>query len=285
VGLASAAGRSGPGSIAGPAHECRFSLIAVSAGASDQEVTSHDAIPYTLPMRIMVLQARRADDPMLVHEQECFVAASGLDVAAFEWCNVVERVPSLGEVTTNDALLIGGSGHFSVADPAQAFFSPLFELLRSVVDEGHPTFGSCFGYQLLIAALGGRVIRDEANREVGSFEVELTTDGSRDPVFGDLPVRFVAQMGHLDRAAGTPDCARNLARSSRCPDQALKVEGAPIWATQFHPELDQAANLHRYNAYIQRYSAGGAEQADPFRSVPSPDASRLLPRFLDTLRG
>jgi GMP synthase (glutamine-hydrolysing) len=231
----------------------------------------------------MVLQARHTDDSMLEHERRCFVAATGLDRASFDWRNVVDGVPALAEVRAADALLIGGSGRFSVAHPTEDFFSPLGDLLRGVVDADCPTFGSCFGYQLLVSALGGRVENDEDRGEVGSFEVELTARGKADELFGTLPPRFTAQMGHLDRAVRLPDGVQNLARSERCPYQALRVEDRRIWAAQFHPELDQAANLHRYQAYIERYEPSGGE--GEVNSEPSPEASRLLPRFLELVAG
>lgn len=231
----------------------------------------------------MVLQARHTDDPMLEHERECFVESTGLNREDFDWRNVVEGVPTLADVRSFDALLIGGSGHFSVAHPSEGFFAPLTDLLRDVVDADCPTFGSCFGYQLVVSALGGRVEHDEKRGEVGSFEVELTADGRADELFGDLPARFDTQMGHLDRATKLPTGVRNLARSELCPYQALRIEGRRIWASQFHPELDQAANLHRYRAYIERYdSAGGGGD---FSSRPSPETSRLLGRFIGLIGG
>ncbi len=226
----------------------------------------------------MVLQARHTDDPMLEHERECFVASTGLGRESFDWRNVVEGVPVVGDICSCDALLIGGSGHFSVAHPSEEFFAPLADLLREIVDVDFPIFGSCFGYQLLVSALGGRVAHDEDRDEVGSFDVELTADGRKDELFGDLPARFNAQMGHLDRAVELPAGVRNMARSELCPYQALRVEGRRIWASQFHPELDQASNLHRYRAYIERYGPSGGEEG--FNSLPSPETSLLLPRFL-----
>jgi GMP synthase (glutamine-hydrolysing) len=230
-------------------------------------------------MRMMVLQARRADDPMLEHERACFLRATGRDASCFEWRNVVDGVPRLRELRRKDALLIGGSGHYSVADPVEDFFEPLKGLLRDVVDAGFPTFGSCFGYQLLVDALGGRVSHDEKRGEVGTRLVELTAEGRADELFGSLPARFDAQMGHLDRAVLLPPGVVNLARSESCPYQALRVSGAPIWASQFHPELDQEANLHRYRAYIERYEPEGGEK--DLVSRPSPETDRLLPRFLE----
>lgn len=46
-------------------------------------------------MKIMVLQVRHNDDPMLEHERECFVAATGSDRSVFDWRNVVDGVPLL----------------------------------------------------------------------------------------------------------------------------------------------------------------------------------------------
>ena len=119
---------------------------------------------------------------------------------------------------------------------------------------------------------------DPDNGEVGSFELELTEAGAADPLFGALPRRFIAQMGHLDRATALPPGLPNLAASARSPFQALRVPGSPIWATQFHPELDRRANHERYMAYIERY--GGGERDAEYRALPSPHASGLLPRFL-----
>lgn len=233
-------------------------------------------------MRITVLQVRNRDDPMLEHERDCFAAATGLNRSVFDWRNVVDGVPSLAEVRASDALLIGGSGHFSVADPSVGFFAPLMTLLGAVVEVGHPTFGSCFGFQLLVETLGGRVVHDADHGEVGAFELELTEEGRSDSLFDCLPDRFIAQLGHLDRAVEVPTGVRILVRSDLCPYQALRVEDAPIWATQFHPELDQEANLHRYRAYVDRYDSAGDDVG--FRSLPSPEASRLLPLFLELAR-
>ncbi len=185
-------------------------------------------------------------------------------------------LPKPAEITTFDALIIGGSGDFSVAERDQPFFAPMADLLKWVVDRGFPTFGCCFGYQLLVDAMGGRIIRDPARAELGSVEIELTDEGVADPLFGQLPRRFTAQMGHFDRATVLPKGVPNLAMSETCPHQALRVPGAPIWATQFHPELDQQGNRDRCVAYINEF-----ETIEGYQALPSPDALSILPRFLD----
>ena len=195
-------------------------------------------------------------------------------------------MPDISEVVAHDALMIGGAGHFSVTDRDGPLVPSLESLLRHVVARRHPTFGSCFGFQLLVTALGGTVSPDPDGAEVGSFEVRLTEEGGRDELFRRLPSSFVAQMGHTDRAVAMPPGVPNLASSQRCAHQALRIPGAPIWATQFHPELDERANRDRYEAYIDRYDPGRrGDEASGYSSRPSPEASSLLPSFLALVTG
>lgn len=227
-------------------------------------------------MRVLVLQSRYLSDPMLEHERDCFVAATGRSRRELYFRNVITGLPKPSEIPTFDALILGGSGDFSVAEGDQPFFGPLKDFLVWIVERGFPTFGCCFGYQLLVDAMGGRVIRDPGRAELGSVEVELTDQGVVDPLFGQLPRRFVAQMGHFDRATVLPEGVPNLAMSENCPHQAIRVPGAPIWATQFHPELDQQGNIDRCVAYIDEF-----DQIEGYQALPSPHALGILPRFLE----
>jgi len=237
-------------------------------------------------MNVLVLQARRSDDPMMAHEQSCFVASTGLRSEDLTFVNLPDRVPTHDELRRYDALMVGGAGHYSVVEQNGEFFPATFELLRCVVSEGHPTFASCFGFQLFVVALGGRVIHDPANTEVGGYSLRLTEAGRRDSLLGTLPPEFAAQMGHMDRAVEMPPGIANLAASEKSPLQALRIPGRPVWATQFHPELDQRSNYERYSAYIERYDPGAfdSEESSSYQSRPSPEVSTLLPAFLDMLR-
>jgi GMP synthase (glutamine-hydrolysing) len=237
-------------------------------------------------MKVVVLQARLADDPMMAHEQRCFVASTGLEPESLEFVNLPAGVPTFSELSSYDALMVGGAGHYSVVEPDHEFFPRTFELLRQVVDHGYPTFASCFGFQLFVVALGGRVIADPDHTEVGGYLVRLTPEGRRDSLFCSLPDEFAAQMGHMDRAVEMPPGVHNLASSEWSPLQALRIPDAPIWASQFHPELDRESNRERYIAYIERYDpeAFENEEQSSWVSRESKEVSTLLPRFLDMLR-
>ena len=161
------------------------------------------------------------------------------------------------------------------------------EFLREVVERGHPAFLSCFGYQSLVGALGGVLIHDPSNSEVGTYELSLTERGKNDPLFRTLPQQFQAQMGHKDRANRPADGTFNLASSERSLYQALRVPNKPIWATQFHPELDRSTNLERFRRYQEDYGPRDEDgrAAARARFGESPEASSLLSRFVRLVFG
>ncbi len=237
-----------------------------------------------MSIKLLLLQARLADDPMREHERECFARATGLPrekVVSFDLC---DRAPTLGEIRQFDALTVGGSGDYYVTQGNLTDFERLLETLREAVAIGHPTFGSCFGYQLLVHALGGEIIRDPLRTEVGSYEMVLTAEGRDDELFTFLPDRFWAQLGHKERASRHPDGIQNLAGSDLSRFQALRIPGKPVWASLFHPELDRETNLDRFRYYESGYAKymsqeERAKAAERFRE--SPEVSNLLSRFLE----
>ncbi len=68
-----------------------------------------------------------------------------------------------------------------------------------------------------IDALGGDVIHDPDNTEVGTFEVELTDAGRQDPLFGDLPA--------VNRGSpGTHHCQGPIVLGQQTPDLSSAAE-------------------------------------------------------------
>ncbi len=224
----------------------------------------------------LLIQARRLEDPVRGEERLAFAEKLGCDVSQIHTVDMT-RDP-LGEHLLEgvDAVLVGGSGHYSVLDGDPGINAGI-DFLGELADRGFPTFASCFGFQALVLALGGEVITDEDNAEVGTFEVSLTSAGAADPIFRSLPPRFLAQEGHKDRAVRMPGGVDNLAASDRAPYQALKVHGAPVYATQFHPELDRASQRLRFGRYMTEYGrlfgeARARAIMDSIRHTPETDA-------------
>ena len=232
---------------------------------------------------ICLLQIR---DLRSVEEQErqCFVDCSGVPRDRFRFHNLVER-PAIepADVAGAEVVIIGGAGSHSVTE-TYPFTAPLAALVRELVAAERPLFGSCWGHQFIAEALGGRVVTDPERSEVGTFDLEVTEAGARDPLFAGLPRRFPAQFGHHDRVVELPVGAVELARTERCANQAFRLAGTPVWGAQFHVELDPARMVERASVYREGYLPDENGLARLSRSLrPSPEAGSLLRRFLATL--
>ncbi len=241
-----------------------------------------------MALRILLLQARDEDDPMKEEEVLSFAEKASLTPEQFDQHDLLSGPPELAYVLDHDALMVGGSGDYYVSKRNLPAFDEQLDVLAEVVAAGHPTFASCFGFQLLTVALGGEIIYDPDSTEVGTYELELTDEGRKDELLGALPARFMAQLGRKDRAARLPEGLTNLASSERNPHQAFRVPHQPVWATQFHPELDAKTNKDRFMRYLDGYAMHmTAEEKrialDRYRE--SPETAGLLPAFLRLVFG
>jgi GMP synthase (glutamine-hydrolysing) len=106
--------------------------------------------------------------------------------------------------------------------------------LREVVGSGVPTFGICFGHQILAQALGGEVRRNPRGREIGTLQIAKV---AHDPILEGVPERFEANVTHVDTVARLPAGAEVLARSSLEDHHAIRFARA-CYGVQFHPEID-----------------------------------------------
>jgi len=234
-------------------------------------------------LSILLLQARQADDSAKEEERASFAEMSDLQLDQIVPFDLLTQALSMEQILEHDGLMIGGSGAYYVTKGNLPRFQEVLAVLRQVVDVGHPTFASCFGFQLLVEAMGGHVVYDPDNMEVGTYQLLLTAAGRQDELFSYLPSTFRAQLGHKDRASVLPQGTLNLAASENATLQAFRVPGKPIWATQFHPELTKEENLKRFNRYLDGY-ASLMSQEEIRQSIArfdhSPEANELLKRFL-----
>ncbi len=202
-------------------------------------------------IKLLLVQARESDE-MKLQEQQCFLERCRLDRHQIIPLNVLDDSLDPSVVEDFDVMMIGGAGAFSAVNDYD-WMDPLLELVRHAVDVGLPTFGSCWGHQVIARALGGEVIYDVARAELGCREVTLTRQGRDDILFRDFPDRFLANMGHHDRVTRLPPGAIELARSRSQPNQAFRLEGKPVYGTQFHSELDAEREKERLLIYWEHY--------------------------------
>ena len=109
-------------------------------------------------------------------------------------------------------------------------------LLRVLLDRGTPLLGVCLGAQLVAEAAGGRAVR-ASKPELGWYEVEVTDEGTSDPLLGPVAPTFEAFEWHSYECL-LPPGATVLARTPVCP-QAYRL-GEAACGIQFHAEVSEA---------------------------------------------
>ena len=154
------------------------------------------------------------------------------------------------------------------------------EWLRVLVSKGVPTFGVCFGHQLLAQALGGEVRLNPKGREMSTVEVECTAE---DPLFAGVSARFTANACHVDTVAVLPEAARALASSDSDDHQCIRFTPS-CYGVQFHPEFDREI----MRGYVRgRAGVIVEEGGDPLelseRASDTPMSQRLLHNFVTQL--
>ena len=135
-------------------------------------------------LKILLLQIRD-QQRVRKEELESFIAFSGLEARQFDVLNVFDRPEFDPEILDGyDALFVGGASEASVLEPeTYPFVMPSIRLLQHCIKIDLPVFASCFGFQLAVLALGGKIVRDKTDYEMGTLPIRLTEQAHTEPLF------------------------------------------------------------------------------------------------------
>ena len=127
------------------------------------------------------------------------------------------------------------------------------DFARAAFLSGVPCFGSCWGLQVMMAALGGKVEKNPRGAESGIARNILLTDAGRaHPMYAGKPAVFDALCVHQDEVTALPQGAVLLAGNRMSAVQAVALRDGPrsFWGVQYHPEYDllQISAMFRRNA-------------------------------------
>ncbi len=214
-------------------------------------------------------------------EVGCFARALGCTNDQITTHDLLAAFPKTEVVQRHDVVLLGGSGDYSAAGEGE-WLERILDGLRTLYDNGKPTFASCWGFQAFSRALGGVCVHDPEHAELGAMAMHLSSAGAQDPVFGALPATFLGLSGHEDRVTTLPPGAVLLASSVRVAQQAYTFPDKPIYATQFHPELTKQTFIERivaYPRYVEQISGLSLEEFEQ-ECQETPAANSLLRRFV-----
>jgi GMP synthase (glutamine-hydrolysing) len=146
--------------------------------------------------------------------------------------------PDVATLSGYDAVFITGSP-LHVYEDSPAVRRQL-DFMRAVFASGTPSFGSCAGLQVAVAAAGGQVRAMGKRQEAGFARRIAATDAGRDhPLLAGRPAAYDAPAIHGDEVESLPADATLLASNSVTQVQAAEIrhDGGIFWGVQYHPEL------------------------------------------------
>lgn len=169
-------------------------------------------------------------------------------IASLGDCGVIASgVRSKQEIQSIDALVIPGGESTTIAKLAKAF--GVFDLIKSRIASGMPTYGSCAGMILIadkildggadqegFGGIDAQVRRNAFGRQVDSFETDLTFAGISGAAFRAVFIRapWVESVGTQVEV---------LASFNGHP---VAIRQGHLLATSFHPELTGDNRIHRF---------------------------------------
>jgi len=247
---------------------------------------------------------------------------------------VMSNPDSVAKINQSDTLILSGSGmsayyfqegnfdKFKSEDVE--YLKTTQEIVRNQLGAGKWVLGICFGGQVAVGAVGGRIGRlptkdnGMAVTEAGWLDQSLTEAGKTDPVFTGLPEKFFAPHLHSDYVTKLPKIGDTVETSSgkikvvkaeklavrrgyldsdglKDADkefiQACIIEfdnGAKLYQIQPHPEMataDKANFLVRQNPWIAKEMGDKYyEQAKIIPSTADFSVSRVITNFIEQAR-
>ena len=123
-------------------------------------------------------------------------------------------------------ILTGGPNSCYLED-SPTYSRELFEL-------GIPVLGLCYGAQLMMHVLGGKVERADV-REYGKTEVLVDKQDSR--IFENVSPKTICWMSHFDYISQIAPGFEITAHTADCPVAAAENAEKQLYAIQFHPEV------------------------------------------------
>lgn len=144
-------------------------------------------------------------------------------------------------------------------DPAGA--QSVLPTIRKILDVALPTFGICFGHQLLGLAFGGR-----------TFKLKFGHRGANQPVLDRTTGKVeITSQNHgfaVDIESLPPEVETTHVNLNDMTSEGMRHREKPVFSLQYHPEAapgphDAAPHFVRFVDLMRQYSKAGTAGQDP----------------------
>ncbi len=144
------------------------------------------------------------------------------------YCEIYSYKTDLGQIRSMrpKGIILTGGPNSCYAEGAATCEKELFEM-------GIPVLGLCYGAQLMMHVLGGKVEKAPV-REYGKTEVKVEQDS---PLFADVSQNTICWMSHFDYISRPAPGFSVVAHTTDCPVAAAENREKNLYAIQFHPEV------------------------------------------------
>ena len=152
------------------------------------------------------------------------------------YSEIVPSTITAEEVRAKDPAAIVLSG-----GPSSVYAEGAPRLDEGILELGVPTFGICYGFQVMAAQLGGTVAKT-GNREYGSTAMSVDGGGA---LLNGQPDAQTVWMSHGDAVAEAPQGFTVLAATPDTPVAAFEDRDRRMAGVQWHPEVRHSEHGQR----------------------------------------
>ena len=144
------------------------------------------------------------------------------------YCEVLPWTIPLEEILAKEPV-----GIIFTGGPKMVYEENAPRVSAELFGKGIPILGICYGAQLSVYLLGGKVAASD-HREYGKKAINFKVDN---PLFKNLKDESFCWMSHTSRVEKMPDDFEIIASTDHCPIAAFANIEAKIYGVQFHPEV------------------------------------------------
>jgi GMP synthase (glutamine-hydrolysing) len=139
------------------------------------------------------------------------------------------------DISSYAGMIVLGGPMNAYQEKEHPFLAKEDVLLKRAFKEDIPVLGICLGGQLMAKAAGAKVAAGH-RKELGWYDITLSAEGMKDPLFAGFPRNFKVFQWHGD-TFDIPAGAVKLASSAIFPNQAFRLGRS--YALQFHIEVSE----------------------------------------------
>lgn len=241
-------------------------------------------------LRILLLQMRKNIEVAQI-EYDNFLFHCMIDPHELTSLNLYHQPHFSSDILNSyDAFFVGGLsddpvGHIDISSYQYPFLDSLKGLLDYAVKIKKPGLLSCGGFMIGTVLLGGRITMDERMGEMDILPINFTGSVVSDPLLSGMPGMINIVSGHQKSASVLPPDSTLLASSDKCPIHAYRLNSAPIYAFQGHPELTGPQIKARVSPYKEKYFKSD-EDYDRFveSNLDTGQSNLLLSQFISKVK-